>query len=597
MKRLVPLALWAFLAWLGLEPQATGQDVDHPLRPPDRSNPRAALSTFLNHGDALGLYLANEYLPAPSQAKFHRLIALGDATTQGLDLSGVPPAAKGKTGRATTLALYETLGRIPLPPLETVPGQDVLSGPSGTNLMRWTIPSTEIVLVRQDGGSRSGEWLFSPETVARAEHDFERVQERPYLREVPLPKLKEIVTNSGGWMIPYRWIVAWPSWLRTPVLGQAAWKWGALCIVLACVLSLLMPVHRFSRRGTGERPFFQALAQLALPVFFLMATPMVAYLALVQINLRGGVGSAVELLTTAILFITGAWISWRIAPVVAEAIIASPRIAPESVDAHLIRICSRLLGIVAGAGLLAAGADRLGMPLYGIVAGLGVGGLAIALAAQPSIENLIGGLSLFADKAIRVGDHCQCGTDIGMVEAIGIRSTRIRGADRSLTTIPNSTLSKASIVNLSERDRMLMQTMIGLRYETHPDQLRHVLIRIRELLLGHPRIASDSVRVRFVGFGASSLDIEIYSYLITRDRSEFLAIREELFLRLMELVEESGTGFAFPSQTLYFARDGGLDTGRTQTAMSQVRQWREEGRFTTSPAGATPSSTATPDPD
>jgi MscS family membrane protein len=583
--------------WLGSVATATGQDLEHPLRPPDRSNPRAALSTFLNDGDALGLYLANEYLPAPSQAKFHRLMALGDATTRALDLSGVPPAARGKAGRAATLALYETLGRIVLPPLESVPGPDSLSGPSGTNLTRWTIPSTEIALVRQENGSRSGDWLFSPETVARAEHDFERVQERPYLRQVPLPKLKEIVTNSGGWMIPYRWVVAWPFWLRTPVLGQAAWKWGALCIVLACVLLLLMPVHRFSLRGTRERPFFQALAQLALPVFVLVATPVVAYLALVQLNLRGGVGSAVELLATAILFITGAWISWRIAPVVAEAIIASPRIAPESVDAHLIRICSRLLGIVTGAGLLAAGADRLGMPLYGIVAGLGVGGLAIALAAQPSIENLIGGLSLFADKAIRVGDHCQCGTDTGMVEAIGIRSTRIRGADRSLTTIPNSTLSKASIVNLSERDRMLMQTMIGLRYETRPDQLRHVLIRIRDLLLGHPRIAPDSVRVRFVGFGASSLDIEIYSYVITRDRPEFLAIREELFLRLMELVEESGTGFAFPSQTLYFARDGGLDTGRTQAAMSQVRQWREEGRFSTLAGDATPSSTATPDPD
>ena len=94
---------------------------------------------------------------------------------------------------------------------------------------------------------------------------------------------------------------------------------------------------------------------------------------------------------------------------VAEAIIASPRIAPESIDAHLIRICARLLGMVAGAALLALGADRLGLPVYGIVAGLGVGGLAIALAAQPTIENLIGGLSLFADKPIRVGDSAGAG--------------------------------------------------------------------------------------------------------------------------------------------------------------------------------------------
>ena len=597
MKTVAQLVLWTLLAWLGAPGTAIGQEAENPLRPPDRSSPRAALATFLEVGDAIGAYLANEYLPAPSRAKFQRLVALGDATTQSLDLSGIPPAARGKTGRAATLALYETLSRIPLPPPETVPGSDTLSAPSGTNLMRWTIPSTEIALVRQESGHRSGEWLFSPETVARAERDYERVRHRPYIRGVPMPKLKETVTNGGGWLIPYRWIRALPAWLQTPVFDQAAWKWGAFCILLGVLVALVAPVHRFSRRGSSERPFLQALARLALPVFFLMATPVVAYLALVQLNLRGGVGSAVELTATAILFLTGAWIAWRIAPVVAEAIIASPRIAPESVDAHLIRICSRLLGIVAGAGLLAAGADRLGMPLYGIVAGLGVGGLAIALAAQPSIENLIGGLSLFADKAIRVGDYCQCGTDTGTVEAIGIRSTRIRGPDRSLTTIPNSTLSKVSIVNLSERDRMLMQSTIGLRYETRPDQLRHVLVRTRELLLGHPRIAPDSVRVRFMGFGASSLDVEILAYVATRDRPEFLALREELFLRLMDLVQESGTGFAFPSQTLYFARDEGLDPGRTDAALAEVRRWRDEGRSTPPTDGRATPNPQRPDPD
>ena len=250
-----------------------------------------------------------------------------------------------------------------------------------------------------------------------------------------------------------------------------------------------------------------------MPAFFLLAAPAVAYLALVQLNLRGVAASAIELAATAVMFLAGAWISWRFAPVVAEAIIASPRIAPESIDAHLIRICTRLLGMVAGAGLLAVGADRLGLPVYGIVAGLGVGGLAIALAAQPTIENLIGGLNLFADKPIRVGDFCRCGTDEGTVEAIGIRSTRIRGTDRTLTTIPNAALSKMSIVNLAQRDRMLIQSVIGVRYETSPEQLRYLLVKIREMLLGHPRIHPDPARARFIGFGACSLDIEVFAYV------------------------------------------------------------------------------------
>jgi MscS family membrane protein len=163
--------------------------------------------------------------------------------------------------------------------------------------------------------------------------------------------------------------------------------------------------------------------------------------------------SAVILTATAVTFLAGAWMAWRLAPVIAEAIIASPRIAPESVDAHLIRVGAGVLGIAGAMTLLAMGADRLGAPVYGIVAGLGVGGLAIALAAQPTIENLLGGLSLFADKPVRVGEFCRYGDAQGTVEAIGIRSTRTRGNDRSLTTIPNAALAKMPIVNLAKRDR------------------------------------------------------------------------------------------------------------------------------------------------
>ena len=97
------------------------------------------------------------------------------------------------------------------------------------------------------------------------------------------------------------------------------------------------------------------------------------------------------------------------------------------------------------------------------------------------------------------------------------------------------------------------------------------------MLLGHPRIHPDPARVRFIGFGASSQNIEMFAYAMTRDRGEFLAIQEDVFLRVMDIVRQSGSGFAFPSQTLYFARDGGLDADRTQAAEAHVRQWRQEG--------------------
>jgi len=556
-----------------------GQELTHPLKPPDRSSPRAALKTFLDSADAVGAFLARDYLPSPSRAEFHRLITLGDQLLPSMDLSHVPPATRVKTGRVAALALYDTLSRIQLPPFDEIPTTDKFNPLAGTNTTRWVIPNTEIVLVHAASGPQSGEFLFSAETVAKADKFYERVHGRAYTRPIPLENIREIVIRGGGWMIPYAWVEAMPAWLRSPLAGQATWKWIALALILGFFALFLRLAYRLSRRGSSERPFLRALAQVALPAFFLLAVPAVAYLALVQLNVRGSAASIIQLVATAVMYLAGAWISWRFAPVVAEAIIASPRIAPESIDAHLIRICTRLLGMAAGAGLLAMGADRLGIPVYGIIAGLGVGGLAIALAAQPTIENLIGGLSLFADKSIRVGDLCRCGTDEGTVETIGIRSTWLRGVDRTLTTIPNAALSKMPVVNFGQRDQTLIQSVIGMRYETSPDQLRYLLVKIREMLLGHPCIHPESARARFIGFGACSLDIEVFAYVKTRDRAEFLGIREDVLLRVMDIVGQSGSGFAFPSQTLYLGRDDGLDPGRTEVAETQVRQWRNEGRL------------------
>ena len=498
---------------------------------------------------------------------------------KSLDLSEVPPASRLKSGRTAATVLYETLSRIPLPTPDQIPTANQLNPPAGTNATHWVIPNTEIVLVRVQHGPQSGEFLFSPETVAKAEGFYERVRGLPYQRPVPLKDAREIMIRGGGWLVPYAWVQAMPAWFQSPLAGQAAWKWIGLVGILCFFTVFLRLAFRLSHRGSGEHPFLRALAQMALPAFLLIATPAVAYLALVHLNLRGGAASAFELAATAVIYLAGAWISWRVALVLAEAIIASPRIAPESIDAHLIRICTRLLGIVAGAVLLAMGADRLGLPVYGVIAGLSVGGLAIALAAQPTVENLIGGFTLFADKPIRVGDACRCGSDEGTVEAIGIRSTRIRGADRTLTAIPNAALSKMSIVNFAQRDRMLIKSVVGVRYETSPEQLRYLLVKLREMLLGHPRLHPDSARARFIGFGASSLDIEVSAYAATKDGAEFLGIREDVLLRIMDIVEQSGTGFAFPSQTLYFGRDGGLDSNRTKVAEDQVRQWRDEGRL------------------
>ena len=207
-------------------------------------------------------------------------------------------------------------------------------------------------------------------------------------------------------------------------------------------------------------------------------------------------------------------------------------------------------------------AGELGLSITPIIAGLGVGGLAVALAIRPTLENIIGGFVLFADKPVRVGEFCTFGDKMGTVEEIGLRSTRLRGLDRTVITVPNADFAQMQIVNFTRRDMNLYKCTIGLRYETTPDQLRYVAAKIRKLLIQHEKVLPDPARVRIAEFDASSIDLEVFAFVNCADWNEFMAVKEDLNLRIMEIVRDSGTGFAFPSQTLYLGRDSGVDAAR-----------------------------------
>ena len=198
---------------------------------------------------------------------------------------------------------------------------------------------------------------------------------------------------------------------------------------------------------------------------------------------------------------------------------------------------------------------HFGINLTAALAGLGVGGIAVALAAQKTLENVIGGVSLVADQALRVGDFLSLGDVQGTVEEVGLRSTRIRTLDRTLVSLPNGQIANMRLETFSVRDRFWFHPVIGLRYETTSVQLHSVLANLREFVSTHHNIDPASVRVRFIRFGAFSLDVEVFAYVSARDWSNFLEIQEELLFGIIEIVHKAGTEIAFPSQTLYVAAD------------------------------------------
>jgi len=239
----------------------------------------------------------------------------------------------------------------------------------------------------------------------------------------------------------------------------------------------------------------------------------------------------------------------------------------------------RLTHVVMLISVFVAALARLGLDVKTALAGLGIGGLAIALAAQKTIENLIGGVSLLMDKAIHVGDFCQIGGRVGAVEDIGLRSLKLRTLDQNLLVIPNGSLAQMQFENLMNRSKLLLHQNFSLRIETQVEQLRFVLDRVQSMLDKHPAIESGSSRIRVTGFAGASFDLELFAYGKTGNMAEFTAIRQDVILKIADIVEAAGTRLAAPTQLTYLSRDTGIDSEKTNSIVRRVTELRASDDF------------------
>lgn len=347
------------------------------------------------------------------------------------------------------------------------------------------------------------------------------------------------------------------EWLPEPLVGWSflevrLWQWiglaglglaGALVVaVLARLLRAL--VRRVPSLGAATAP----VSMLAAIALVSAGRPLLGLS--VPASRAVGVG-----LSAATLFAL-TWLAFRLVDAaerrVAERLALRDRGANAAVLVLGRRAAKAALALAAALAVL----QNAGFDVTALLAGLGVGGLAVALAAQRSLENLFGGLTLVADEPVRVGDFCRFGDRVGTVEDIGLRSTRVRTLERTVVTLPNAEFSSMQIENFAKRDRFWYRPRLGLVYETTPEQIRTVLRSVREMLLADERVDPEPARIRFLGFGESSLDLEVFAYVHARDFDEFLLVAEELNLRIMGLVEDAGTSFAFPSRALYLRRGG-----------------------------------------
>jgi MscS family membrane protein len=499
---------------------------------------------------------------------FLSLARRGDyaAAASYLDLSGLPGAERGAAGERLAREFHVVLDRtlwLDLDALsdrpEGIEDDGLPAGRDRVGTIRTRSGPADLLLARVTGAEGGRVWRVSSSTVRHipefyAEHGYPAFVDR-----LPREFVAWRAFDTDLW-----------QWIGLLALALAAWL---LAFSVTWVLRrlVLLLVHR--TETDLDNRVADALnhpLRLTVTLYLFLAS---SYWLRLAVPVQGFIVRAAHGLT--VILVT--WMLLRVVDILTRA--AQERMLREerrgavsmvNLGRRAAKVVIVALGIL---GLL----QNLGFNVTGIVAGLGIGGLAVALGAQKTLENLFGGVALTVDRPIRVGDFCRFGDKTGTVEDVGLRSTRVRTPDGTVISVPNAELASIEIENFTVRDRFRLLAVLGVRYETRPDQLRRLVETIGAALAAHPKVAPDPLRVRFVGFGASSLEIEVLAFVVTQDVNEFYSVREELLLRIMDLVAEAGTSFAFPSQTLYLGRDALAERESPFAPGSAARRPQREG--------------------
>jgi len=341
--------------------------------------------------------------------------------------------------------------------------------------------------------------------------------------------------------------------------GLRWWQWIALPVVAA--LALLLG----SLLGWATRRFLAHLAtrtetswddllieRLARPITLFWAL-VVASAALPALGLDAAFDEVISRGIKAGLFLVAFWGAFRAIDVAFGALAAAPAASANPALRGTLPLLRKIAKVSALALGLVAVLNELGFHVTSLLAGLGIGGLAVALAAQKTVENLIGSVAIGVDQPFRVGDTIQVDGALGTVERVGLRSTRIRTLDRTVVTLPNGKLADMRIESYSARDRFRLSTVLALVQSTSPAQVRAIVAAVEAELLAHPARGPEAPAVRLVELGDSALKVEVMAWLQAAGYDEFARARAELYLRFLEIVREAGTTFAYPTQTLHVA--------------------------------------------
>ncbi len=563
--------------------------VQERLQPVDTSSPRATLEGFLESTNrAFGLVMQADaalsadpptMTKAQARALEDRASRLLQRAMDALDLSRIPDALRVETGEEAALMLKEVLDRLILPPLDAVPdarmvaeARDGLLGSfvQADGPLRWRVPNTEIEIAEITEGDRQGEFLFSAVTVKEIRKAYGAVRDLPYRKDAFAgteldyrspglsPGFYEYFVSTPGHLVARatlsgELIERLPDGLKALYGEQTLWQWAAVALALPLTVLVVAVLIRVTRRlskrvGRPAGGFLRTLAPIAAAVLVGVVLDFLSG----PVHLTGSALKAVNIAGNAIIVAFVVWAVFGLCVSVAETVIASPRtrIREDSIDATMWRIGSRILGFLLSVAVLIRGLQILGADVLPLLAGLGVGGLAVALAARETLTDIFGAMMILADRPYRIGHWVIIGDKEGIVQSIGIRSTRIRTFYDSVLSIPNSKAVTSIVDNMGLRSYRRVKTHVGIRYDTPPERVEAFLEGIKRVIQANPTTRKDNFHVVLNDFGPDHLVILLYLFVKVPDWSAELVERHRILLEIIRLADALGVHFAFPTQTL-----------------------------------------------
>ena len=498
-----------------------------PLEPVKLDHPRDTMNSFMS---SMKEYKDHKLKGEKKKARFSLLKAV-----KTFDFSEtIGRAQKEKTA----ILLKEVIDRIIVINLNLIP-QD-------SHLLSWRLKGTEIYILKKQEGERRGQFLFSRQTSKKVEEFYERVKDLDYVKGSGQGALFEKPLSER----------LFPDWSNEKYFNVPLAKWILLLIFFFIGIlirfftqNILFLFEKYSpetQKSLRKHTFhyFQKPIGWLLASLFWMA-------CLHFLQLQGLTFTIISVSLKIVFSFSLIWSAYSLINVLAIVLKVASEKTQTSLDDKLYPFLLKSLRIfVIIFGVLMT-LQNMGVNIFSLLTGLGIGGLAFALAAKDTAANFFGSLMILTDHPFSAGDWIKAGDTEGTVEDIGLRSTKIRTFYNSLITVPNSEIAAVPIDNMGRRTIRRVKTFLGVTYDTPPEKLEDFIQKVKDLILAHPKTHKDSCHVVFHNYGPSSLDILVYFFLITKDWAEELKERQNILTAILKLSYKENISFAFPTRTLH----------------------------------------------